>query len=300
MTQHHSHPDSRKNRCTPRIEVLEDRCVPTCNFIVNGSTLLIQAPAGRMATNDTIIISDNGGSGPNNVAAFCGASFFPNVPISNIQIIKGNGNDHIIYNLIGDLTTARRLDAILGNGNNTFLAILRRNLNPGANLSLNVLGGAGNDKLEAVMIGSLATNANMNINFDGGGGNNILNVLSATFVNVAAGANLRINLNGDGNNDLVFSDYEGVMNGTYQIRSTGGFGSNKIYQDIELAPGSTGTVLPSSVVGGPGHDRLSFFVHNPGTASSNQLFINGLSGFNRCVRTVNVAVFNCDTDLVVI
>jgi hypothetical protein len=252
-----------------------------------------------MPTNDQVFLFDDGSGGANNVVGFCKAAFFPNVPISAIQVSTGAGNDRVEYDLTGDLTTARKVDVNLDAGADRFQAVMRRNLLAGSSLQVNVNGGGGNDRLQAVLIGSLAAGANLNIRFDGGGGNNILDVISATAVNVAAGANLSVFLNGNGFADRIFSDYVGVMNGSYSANIIGGRGPNSILQDIELAPGSTGTVQPSSVVGGPGPDQLTFLVHNPGTASSNNQTLDGGFGFDRCVRTTNVVVLNCEADTVV-
>src|SRR5579884_2527155 len=117
MIRHRSPQDGRPGRFVPRVEALEDRCVPACNFIVRGSTLLVTAPAGTTPTNDTVILSDNGGNAANNVVGFCRAPFFPNVPISNIQVLTGTGDERVVYNLVGDLTNARTVNVNFGSGN---------------------------------------------------------------------------------------------------------------------------------------------------------------------------------------
>jgi hypothetical protein len=293
------YPSSRaaRRRIIPRVEALEDRCVLTsCNFIVSGGTLTIQSPVTPTPVNETITLFDNGGAGANNLTAFCVQPFFPNVPISRVVVNTRTGNNRVQYNLIGDLVAPRRVDVNFGNGNDRFLGVIRRNLLNGGNLSLNVNGGPGSDRLEAVLIGSLAPGAAMQLNFNGGGGNNVENVFFASFVNIAAGASLGLNLVGSGSSDRIFSQYQGQLNGTLQVNESGGGGPNTLFSDIEMAPGSTGTVLPSALIGGPARDRLTFTVHNPGTAQSNSNQINGNGGGDDCFRTSNVTVFSVATD----
>jgi hypothetical protein len=298
MTWHRSPRDGRTARFAPRVEALEERCVPACNFIVRGGTLFVTAPTSPTAAPDTIVISDNGGNGANNVVGFCRAPFFPNVPISRVQV-NTHGSERVVYNLVGDLTTARVVNAQLGGGDNSFQAVLRRNILTGGNLALNVAGGAGNDHLQAVMIGSLAANAHLAINYSGGGGNDTLNVISATLVNVAAGATLDVNLNGGGRSDHIFSDYEGQMNGEYSVNETGGRAASGLFADVEFAPGSTGRMGPSHFQGGPGNDKLTFIVHNQGRVIALNNTLDGGGGFNTCVRTTNVAGFRCARDRIV-
>jgi hypothetical protein len=288
----------RGGRVLPRVEELEQRRVPTCNFIVSGSTLLIQGPVTPVRTNEHIFIFDNGSGGPNNVTAFCKAPFFPNVPISRVMVQTGAGDDRVSYNMTSNLVVPREVDVSLGAGNDQFGAMLRWNILTGGSLTLNVNGNSGNDRLEATMIGSLAANTALRLNFDGGPGSNILNVFSASFVNVGVGASVGINLTGNGFADHIFSQYQGQMNGSYSVNASGGRGVNNITADIEMAPGSTGTVLPSRLTGGPLDDTLTFVVHNPGTASSNNQSIDGRGGFDTCFRTTNVVVFSCESDTV--
>jgi hypothetical protein len=295
MTRPFSPEGNRRGRFVPRVEALEDRRVPTCNFIVRGSTLLVEAPVTRSQPNNNITISDNGSNSVNNVVGFCKQPFFPNVAISQIVVNAGGGNDRLVYNLVGDLVTPRVLSANLGNGTNSFQAVLRRNILTGGDLTLNVQAGRGNDRLSAVVIGSLASGAGLHLNFNGGGGDNVLDVAFAHFVNIDAGASIDLGLLGGGGSDRISTTYQGVMNGTLSVNSSGGRRSNVISQDIELQAGSTGTVAPSSVKGGPQPDRLQFIVHNPGTASANRNTIFG-GRFDDCFRTTNVVVTACGTD----
>jgi hypothetical protein len=299
MRRHRERAGRQAGRFTPKVEALEERCVLAANFMVRNGTLLITAPTTPTPTNDTIIISDNGGNGPNSVVAWDRAPFFPNVPIKQVVVVARAGNDRVLYNLTGDLTTSRTVTAFLGRGDDTFSATLRRNIQSTGSLNLNAYGGGGNDRLMATLIGSLFGNAKLNINYNGGRGNNILNIISATYVNVDAGSTLTENLAGNGQSDHVFADYVGVMNGNYSINESAGRRDSNLFADVELAPGSTGTVGPSELRGGPGNDNLTFVVHNPGTASANDNTLDGGGGLNSDTRTTNVVSFNCANDTIV-
>jgi hypothetical protein len=289
----------RPGRFLPGVEALEGRLVPAVNFIVQGSTLFIVGPTTRGAGGQQIIITDTGGSGPNNVTAFSTQPFFPNVPISNVVVSTGRADDRVAYNLIGDLTTARLIDVSPGGGADQFTATVRRSLLAGSSLTINAHGGPGPDTLEAVVIGSLAANSRLAFNYDGGSANNTLSVRTASAVSVAAGASLTENLTGGGFSDHIVSRYQGVMSGRLQINARGGRGPNTLSVDIEMAAGSTGQVLPSSLVGGPRQDTLTFVVHNPGTAASNSQSLDGDGGFDTAVRTTNVVVSHVERDRVV-
>jgi hypothetical protein len=299
MTAHHS-PAGRKARFVPAVEALEDRRVPAVNFIVQGSTLIVIAPTVPGQAGSRIIINDNGGTGPNNVTAFARAPFSPNVPISTVIVNTGRGEDRVAYNLIGDLTTKRTVDVNLGQGNDEFVATIRRNLLGGSSLTINAGGGGGDDNLRGVIIGSLAANSHLALNYDAGGGTNRVRITTADLVNIGTGASLAENLSasGGGFNNIV-TEYQGLMAGTVQINEQGGNGPNTMVADIELAAGSTGLVLPSSVVGGRSNDKLTFLVHNRGTAPANRNFLDGGGGFNIAFRTTNVIVSHVQVDHVV-
>jgi hypothetical protein len=289
----------RPGRFLPGVEALEERLVPAVNFIVQGSTLFIVGPTTRGAGGQQIIITDNGSGGPNNVTAFSTQPFSPNVPISNVVVSTARGNDRVAYNLIGDLTTARLVDVSLGGGADQFTATVRRNLLAGSSLTINAHGAGGPDTLDAVVIGSLAANARLAFNYDGGAADNSLSVRTASAVTVSPGAVLTENLTGGGFSDHIVSRYQGVMSGSLQINARGGRGPNTLSADIELAPGGTGQVLPSALIGGPRQDTLTFIVHNPGTVAANSQSLDGDGGFDTAIRTTNVVVFHVERDRVV-
>jgi hypothetical protein len=88
------------------------------------------------------------------------------------------------------------------------------------------------------------------------------------------------------------------MNGTVAISALGGNQPSVIVADIELSPGSTGTVGPSQIMGGERNDILTFIIHNPGTAQANNEVLDGGGGFNTAFRTTNVNAFHIQRDIV--
>jgi hypothetical protein len=298
MTPHNSLA-GRRARFVPGVEALEERLVPAVNFIVQGSTLFIMGPTTRRAGGQHIVITDNGGSGPNNVTAFSKQPFSPNVPIRTVVVNTTGGDDRVAYNLIGDLSTPRTLNLNLGGGSDRFVATIRRNLLTGSSLSITANGGGGPDNLQAVLIGSLGASSQLALNYDGGRSDNIIRISSASVVNVGPGASLTENLIGNGGSDRIVTQYQGVLAGNLQINAHGGHGPNTMNADIEVAAGSSGRILPSSLIGGPRDDTLTFLVHNSSGIPANNQFLDGDGGFNTAVRTSNVIVSHVARDRVV-
>jgi hypothetical protein len=303
-------------RVLPVVEALEERCLPACNFVVQGSTLFIVGPTTPKGDGQMIQIMDNGGSDKNNVTASCqtataatatantiGSSgvpiFQPDVPIATVEVVTGKGADHVEYDLTNPLMTARSVSASLGRGKDSFMANLKGGLGDGSSLALNVDGGAGPDTLTASLGAGLGHNSRLAIHFRGRGGKNTLSVTADPHADVAAGAALTVDLKGNGTSDTISSTYSGRLDGTYEVHERGGNGRNRLSADIRLAMGSTGQLLPSSVIGGPGNDQLTFTVENPDTVPANNEIVDGRGGINTCTRTDNVVVLHCEHDTVV-
>lgn len=291
----------RRGPFCPRLEALEDRCVPTANFIVTGNTLLVIAPVSRhQVENEQITITDNGTSGINNVTVSARAMFFPNVPITNVIVLTGPGSDRVTYNLAGDLSGQRTIQANLGGGNNSFSAFLRRNLLPGSSLGIAVNGGGGDDHLAATLIGNIGAGAQLNIALNGQAGNNVLDVFSASLVRVDPGASVNVGLFGAGRGtNRMLDEFFGTLNGSYTVFENGGVGPNRLFADLEVAPRSTGRVTGSLLHGGPGNDNLTFQIHVPVGFSADNQVLDGDGGFDTDTRTLNVIAFNTERDNVV-
>jgi hypothetical protein len=301
MRKHHSsRAAGPKGRFVPRLETLEDRLTPAANFVVSGNSLLVFAPTTRTSPGETVTITDNGGAGPNNVTGFSKASFVPNVVINDIEIFAGRGNDKVFYNLTGPLTGSRNVTVNLGNGNNRFAGTIRRDLLSGAFLGINVFGGNGNDRINLNQIGSLQPNSSLQFNAQAGNGDNSVIYQTTNLVTVGAGSLLGVNLNAGRGNDRMSTFINAVDNGDIAVNtSTGGGNQNIATIDVEILPGSTGNLDPSTLKGGPGNDFLTFIVHNRGTGFAANQMLDGGGGFDTATRTNNVIVSDVVIDHVV-
>jgi hypothetical protein len=297
MTRQRSHQAS--GRFVPRLEALEDRTLPAVNFFVFGSTLFIVGPTTRHPVGPPrVVLVDNGTGNPNNVTAIGQQRFFPNVPISNVLVVLNGGHESVSYNLTGDLTVPRTVTVGLNGGSAHFDAVLRRNLLAGSSLALTVNGSGPHDLIQTEVIGSVLGGATLEMNYNELRGDNAIRVVSATGVTVDPGSLIQMDLFSGFGAGTIVADYQGQMNGMVGLLAQGGNGPDRIVGDLELAPGSTGMVLPSEIHGGSGDDVLTFIIHNPGTAQANNEILDGAGGFNTAFRTTNVVVFNIQRDIV--
>jgi hypothetical protein len=289
----------QKGRFVPRLEALEDRLTPAANFVVSGTSLLIFAPTTRNSPGDAITITDNGGTGTNNVTAFSQGSFIPNVPINDVEVFCGRGNDKVVYNLTGPLSGGRNISVSLGNGNNRFVGTLRRDILSGAALGISVFGGAGANRVILNQIGSLQAGSSLQFNTQLGNGGNTVTYQTTNLVTIGAGAFLGLNINSGRGDDHLAAFINSVNNGNIQTTVNTGDGNNSAVVDLELLPGSTGNVDGSSVNGGRGNDNLTFIIHNRGTGFAANQQLNGGGGFDTATRTTNVIAQDVQIDNVV-
>jgi hypothetical protein len=299
------HPDGgrgRKGHFLPSLEALEDRSLLAVNFSVSGSTLFISSPTTTSQRTGNITITDNGSQNPNNVVAFSDvAGFFPAVPITNVVIKLANGNLNINYNLTGPETGNRVVFADLGRGRVNFEALLNGDIQAGGSMRFAVIGTPPhkrNDSIVGVLNGNLQTNAQLTWNTAAVQGNNTLLGFGMAG-NVASGAILTVDqLGGIGPNQIT-TTYTGVMNGVTSLLEAGGQSNDSLFADLEFLSGSTGTLVPSALLGNAGNDDLTYIVHNPShTAVIFNQLIDGGSGINIAHRTPNVIVTNVAEDFV--
>src|SRR3954468_1070066 len=132
---------STSRRFVPRLEALDDRSLPSVSYLLDGSTLTITGDAGA----NTIVISD-AGTDSGIIVNGDGDPFVATTPISAIVVQTLGGDDTVIYDLSGRLTTTRLVSVDLGRGADTFTV----------NLNGQTVSGA-------------ATNPGITANGDGGG-----------------------------------------------------------------------------------------------------------------------------------
>jgi hypothetical protein len=282
---------------------LEGREVPTVNFIVAENTLFI-APSRTPSltfTGERINIFDNGTNGANNVIAVgtSGRPFVPNVAITDIVVLGSRQADRVTYNLTGDLRGRRVVFVDLRNGNDRFDAFLRRNLVSGGSLNLTVRGSAGDDRITSTTVAQLASNSVLDVSLDGNAGNDSVRSLTTSFVGVAAGARFDANVTGGSGDDDIQATYQGQMNGSVGLFMDAGNGNDRVGANYALTRGSTGSMPPAVMLGGPGNDDLTMLITNLGTGLTINNFLDGGSGTNSCVRTTNVIAVDCQRDQVV-
>jgi hypothetical protein len=162
---------SNGRRFVPRLEALDDRSLPSVTYTVVGSTLCITGDAGA----NTIIISDagtetgvivNGDGNPFDATQ-------TNTPISAIVVKTLGGDDTVIYDLSGPLTTTRLVSVDLGRGADSFTVNLNGQTISGSstNLGITATGDGGGDTLDLNAIGAtVSPEAHLSVDFHGQAG----------------------------------------------------------------------------------------------------------------------------------
>ena len=213
MNRSHSRTDSFGNRFSLRLETLDDRVVPSCTVLQEGTTLTI---TGDNKSNDIQIVDDG-----TMVTVTCDgdpAEAFTDV--TKIVVRAGNGQDVVGYDLaiadppMGEAGVAveRTLDMKLGNGVDTFTGSIAGDLVEGSVLDVSVGGCNGKDTL----------------GFDVAG-------------DVAAGVDLNVELRGGNGQDVILSSYAGMLLGTLTWDVTGGNGKDELTANMSFDANTNGT-----------------------------------------------------------
>jgi hypothetical protein len=305
---------------TPRVESLEDRCVPTCTAIQFGSTLNVTGTVRA----DTIQIGDDG---VGEISLLCDGDQTPRLfnGIVQVNVRTLAGKDLVHYDLLGSVSSLHGLSVNFGGGNDRFLAFLNgKTLLSGADYRINVQGGRGNDNY-AVNVG-LDPNTQLVARLSQGlvippfvpflpGG---LSGGTTPVVDIAQNAIFRLNLAGGRGNDTINVNYEGIIAGnaggpanpfvpasnpgTLQVSIRGGKGKDVFVTHI-LADATSAGRVRATEQGGPRNDNLTLTVYQqptPGTSQGQVVNvsarIDGGPGINHCTRTPNVAAVNCRFD----
>src|SRR5262245_51969095 len=266
----------RWNRSSPRIEVLEDRCLLACNIGPNaGSVITVK---GDEKAN-TVVITDNGTDGNGNITIQCGSlSRTFDGPVSAIRVNTRGGKDSVTYNLASGLAAGvnREVEVELKQGNDTFVA----------NLSGTVAGPSG-----------MLSAAELQLDVHGNQGKDKLTVNN--FLNIDAGARVRTNLSGDQDKDVLNITYQGVQDGFSFLKADGGTAKDIVTVNMQLNSGSNNTPGDAGdlaqVLGGNGKDKLTFKVTfvNPLDVKPIFALLDGGAGKDSCTATPNVTVTSC-------
>ena len=289
----------------PVIEGLEERrllsAVPSqarvSEINVNGGIELRVTGTNRA---DVVTISDNGTGQPGNIQVTVnGQAYISRFADSSIYVMSNGGNDHVTYNLTGNLISARTVIAMLGTGNDQFTANLNYDLQTSKFLDLEANGEAGNDTLKVNQTGMVTAGSDF-IYLNGGAGDD---QISYNFVgDIAAGAVVGPALLGGAGNDQISLNYSGNVLGQILYNDTidGGSGSDKLTANLHLGVYSTGKVgtsptSPAIVNGSDGNDSIQYVVTvDPAattTQSLAQVFASaqGGPGTDTVLRSSNVA-----------
>jgi hypothetical protein len=223
---------SRSNRFIPRLEVLNERALPSVTAEVEGGILRI---LGDQQAND-IVINDNGTSGTDAITVTVDGEpldFTLTEAVTDVVVKSAGQQDTVTYNLTADLATTRTVEVWLGNQHDTFTGNLGAwAVTADGDLTLTVHGGNGHDTLDVTGTG----------NVDG---------------------SLTVELLGGNGKDDIGVDLAGVFNGTIDLTVSGGNGKDLVRGDVTAAAESTGTVT-AEFNGNNGRDDLGLIVDGDG------------------------------------
>jgi hypothetical protein len=292
----------------PSLEMLEDRCLPTVNFAVFGSTLVAFAPTSpSQHSGDTIQFRDNGTQNPGNVVAVSGAPFIPQVAITQVLVFMTGPSETVSYVLAGNLTGTRSVAVSMMNGTDTFAAIVNGSLQSKSNLSFDISAGPsvsksapGSAQITGLVNGTVGTGASLSWTaVTTTAAPSLMGFLEVG--GVASGANVFVGQFGGNSVNDISTLYAGQMNGTMAQYAVGGAKDDSLTINLGFQGGSSGTLNPSLMLGLGGDDILTFVVHdtNQGVLFGSPPAIDGGSGTNTDFRTTNVLSFNCQNDNIV-
>lgn len=289
MSLQHSHRIRRVDRFVPRLEVLENRSLPTAGYAVAGGILTItgDGAADRVFTRDDgtangIDILVNGETSWTSIAS----------PIRVIRVNTNGGADFVQYRLVDDLRSSvvRQVFVDLGSGDDRFEASLA----DGA--------GIGSDLLAGSQLSLVA---------EAGDGLDYMGASAGSDVDVHQTASLLIDYRGGDDPDSIHVTYRGELDGYLYLYLGGQHSHDWITAYFTFDGGSTGYLRGTSsqgvgsygaaarVDGSSGHDTLTFVVRDLGGA---HVFarIDGDDGYDRGTRTVNVVSEDLEQDDVIV
>jgi hypothetical protein len=236
----------------PRVESLEDRCLPAASISILPGNVLQVSGSNR---NDHIQIIDNGTSSTNNVIVVADRTeFIPGVAVSNVVVRTRGGNDNVVYRQTGTLqrNISRFVNVFLGSGNDRFHAQLPGGLVTGASLTIDVHGGTGSDNESIGGGGDIPAGATLTAILDLGtqGG-----AITTAYQSQIKGSLIVFGAGGPGNDVL-----DGILTlnpgstGALSVQYQGGFGDNRFFLNIRQVSLLDRLSINASVDGGPGNN----------------------------------------------
>ena len=270
------------------MEELEDRCVPAVTFSVVGSTLNLFGDDD----NNTIQISDNGKTTPNNVTVIADGQglVLPAVNITTINVFAGEDDDIVTYTQTNNQEGPRTVNVHLEEGDDTFKATLPKDIRPGQTLTMTVTGDDGEDKINVnARSFGIPAGAHFNLTLDGGDDDDHIGVKHKDTVI----GEIVFNAFGGDDEDTISAEFIAFDGG-----GAGGGGDNTIgvAGAGQGASGpSTGTIK-ANIFGQEDDDEITLFMRKTGASTSPLLgFADGGDDDNTLLRTPNVLFTNFDT-----
>ncbi len=299
-----------------RLETLEARCLLTAKLpaqitiqeipstLVSGTTELLITGTKK---NDGITINDNGTGTAGNmfVSLSDGRDFMSTGAVTGVDVETGTGNDHVTYELDGNLQTPNQELVFVGSGVKQGGGAVQLTVNIAGSIltgsSLVVLGVPDPRKTTTMTVNeSGEIDGDFTAGISGFGTKNPkpgpVKFSAQSTGTIGAGGDIDLGAVGGKHNDVATVSYSGTNNGEIDVFELGNGGSDNLNADIFMIPGSTGSVGTSnnqSIVEGSGKDHLSFTVaQGTDTTTTSNIFaqIVGKTKKDKVTHTANVIV----------
>lgn len=265
------------------MESLEDRCLPAVTFSVVGNTLNIFGDDEE----NTIVITDNGKTTPNNVAVVADGQglVLPPVNITTINVFAGEDDDTVTYTQTNNQEGPRTVFVDLEEGDDTFKATLPKDIRPDQTLTMTIKGDDGEDKI---------------------------NVNARSF-GLPAGSKFKLTIEGGDDDDHIGVRHKDTVIGQIDFKAMGGDGEDTIFAEFIAFDGGGGDTIGQAAVprgasgastgpitalifGEEDDDQVTLFMRKTGgSTSALNGFADGGDDDNTLIRTPNVAFTNFDT-----
>jgi hypothetical protein len=300
----------RAPSCVPRVEELEARHVLSVSVSFIGGTITITGDK----KNNSVVVQDGGNLPGAVVTVFSGGAPVLQVPGDQVFVYSINlkdGNDSLVYNVLGPLNMAsRNFPANLGNGNDTFNMTVASTMTL-SGLVVTVNGQAGNDSLNVTVNGDITQYSLLALNLYGSDGNDRIGVNAETDrsgtpgvssgIDVDSTATFNVLDQGGNGKDTLGSFYFGQLDGVFNSTIFGNAGNDTINGRARLAPNSGSGPSPPLLVfnesGGNDKDSLTMLVNTQSTRFVNIFAtLDGGSGNDTCNAAgtnVPITVISC-------
>ncbi len=272
--------------------------------LVSGTTALVITGTNK---SDGVSISDNGTGTAGNmfVSLSNGTDYMSTGAVTSVSVITGKGNDHVTYELDGNLKTPNQELVFVGSG--------VKKGGGAVQLTVNIVGSIldGSD-LAVLGLPDPKKTTEMTVNVSGeidGGftagisefgqtklktGPEHLSLQSTS--KIGPDGVLDAGAVGGSHNDFASIGYSGTNDGQIDITELGNGGSDQLSADVFMIAGSTGSVGSStneSEIKGSGKDHLSFTIERgTDTTTTTNIFaqVIGTTKKDKVVHTANVFV----------